>query len=70
MLMLGLLHFLQYITFQGYHSISKPYPGKVALSTLAKSIRNKVIIDIGNLMYELSSALILDGLPWICGMTC
>uniref|UniRef100_A0A161ZU09 Protein kinase domain-containing protein n=1 Tax=Daucus carota subsp. sativus TaxID=79200 RepID=A0A161ZU09_DAUCS len=38
---------------KGYHSISKAYPGKVALSTLAKSIRNKVIIDIGGKKYQI-----------------
>ncbi|WOH05637.1 hypothetical protein DCAR_0625057 [Daucus carota subsp. sativus] len=39
--------------YKGYHSISKAYPGKVALSTLAKSIRNKVIIDIGGKKYQI-----------------
>lgn len=48
LIILSLPHFLQYIKFQGYHSAAKVYPGKVALSTLAKLVRNKVIIDIGN----------------------
>ncbi|KAK1365476.1 hypothetical protein POM88_041037 [Heracleum sosnowskyi] len=33
--------------YKGIYSNAKTYPGKVALSTLAKSVRNKVIIDIG-----------------------
>ena len=41
------MYFLQYITFQGYYSYVEEYPGKVALSTLAKAVRNGVIIDIG-----------------------
>ncbi|KAK1397742.1 hypothetical protein POM88_007605 [Heracleum sosnowskyi] len=39
--------------YKGYYSIAKAYPGKVALSTLAKSVRNKVIIDIGGKKYQI-----------------
>lgn len=39
---------MQFVTlFQGYHPNAKAYSGKVALSSLQKSARNKVI-DIGN----------------------
>ncbi|KAK1397747.1 hypothetical protein POM88_007610 [Heracleum sosnowskyi] len=39
--------------YKGYYSNAKAYPGKVALSTLAKSVRNKVIIDIGGKKYQI-----------------
>lgn len=42
-------------TFQGYRSSTKPYTGKVALSTLKNSSRNKVL-EIG---YTLFSLIIL-----------
>lgn len=39
-------------TFQGYHSSTKPYTGKVALSTLKNSSRNKVI-ELGYTLFSL-----------------
>ncbi|KAK1385229.1 mitotic checkpoint serine/threonine-protein kinase BUB1 [Heracleum sosnowskyi] len=40
--------------YKGYYSNAKAYPGKVALSTLEKSVRrNKVIIDIGGKKYQI-----------------
>lgn len=41
-----LAFFLICPSLQGYHPSKKPYKGKVALSTLQKSARNK-IIEIG-----------------------
>ncbi|KAL8188767.1 hypothetical protein R6Q57_029787 [Mikania cordata] len=38
--------------YQGYHASSKCYPGKVALSSLHKSVRNK-IIEIGGKKYQI-----------------
>ncbi|KAL7000420.1 non-specific serine,threonine protein kinase [Sarracenia purpurea var. burkii] len=38
--------------YKGYHPSTKAYPGKVALSSLQKSARNKVV-DIGGKKYEI-----------------
>ncbi|KAL8100897.1 mitotic checkpoint serine/threonine-protein kinase BUB1 [Apium graveolens] len=38
--------------YKGYYLNAKAYPGKVAISTLSKSVRNKVI-DIGSKKYQI-----------------
>ncbi|XP_075497955.1 mitotic checkpoint serine/threonine-protein kinase BUB1 isoform X2 [Primulina tabacum] len=42
----------QVVQYEGYHPSNRPYPGKVALSSLLKSGRNKSI-DIGGNKYEI-----------------
>ncbi|EYU42135.1 hypothetical protein ABFS82_13G031200 [Erythranthe guttata] len=42
----------QVVQYEGYHPSNKAYPGKVALSTLLKSARNKSI-DIGGEKYQI-----------------
>ncbi|KAI5652514.1 hypothetical protein M9H77_29701 [Catharanthus roseus] len=42
----------QMLKYDGYHPSKKPYKGKVALSTLQKSARNK-IIEIGGYKYQI-----------------
>ncbi|XP_052208011.1 mitotic checkpoint serine/threonine-protein kinase BUB1 [Diospyros lotus] len=46
--------------YEGYHSSNKAYSGKVALSSLQKSARNKVI-DIGGKKYQIKGCAGLGG---------